>query len=190
MDDRIDSYIRFFSPTFLGLMTMYYYNKLTKITQPIYTQVIKTYEALCDSFRKDEVLYFYEGLYIPLNKLNNSTYSEKIKWYYILDKNLFIESLETINDPNYKKISWLAADIYSDNEKVADISDFINNISYISSDGLPPTVDILLGLWSYQNGLILRRATTVLNIISTNADSFTFDFIVKDEHHDDWLKSL
>ena len=125
-----------------------------------------------------------------MNTLNNSTHSEKIRWYYILDKNLFVESLDSNNDLYTKKISWLSAEIFSNNEEVADISDFISDIRYVSSDGLPPTVDILLGLWSYQNGIVLRRATTVLNVITSSADSFTFDFIVKQEQRDDWLKSL
>ena len=190
MDARIDYYVNFLSPTYLGLIAMYYYNKFTKIAEPVYGQVLRTYNALCTSFETKGVLYFYEGLYLPMNTLNNSTHSEKIRWYYILDKNLFVESLDFDNDLDTKKISWLSAEIFSNNEQVADISDFISDIRYVSSDGLPPTVDILLGLWSYQNGLILRRGTTVLNVINDSADSFTFDFIVKDEQRDDWLKSL
>jgi len=190
MDARIDYYVNFLSPTYLGLMAMYYYNQFTKITEPVYEQVVRTYDALRTSFETKGILYFYEGLYFPINTLNNSTHSEKIRWYYILDKNLFVESLELDDDLDTKKISWLSAEIFSNNEQVADISDFINDIRYVSSDGLPPSVDILLGLWSYQNDLVLRRATTVLNVITTSADSFTFDFIVKDEQRDDWLKSL
>jgi hypothetical protein len=190
----MENYIRFFSPTFIGLITMYYYNKFTTLIEPIFNQTLKTYSAICDSFSPTNTYYFYENIPIPMNIIFPSffnTHNEPVRWYYYPDTRLFTETLDTETSLVTKKIEWLSAEIVIEgNDTPIDISDFIRELSYISKDGLPPKVDILLGLWSYSKKFVLKRAGTKLNVINNNAECFTFDYIANPAQTDEWLRSI
>ena len=188
MDTQIDSVLRA-----LGLTLIFYYNRLSNAVTPYLDQVQKTVEAVRKSFIAAGIYCFYDGIPIPvyLGDTINSTNenAEKPRWYYISENNIFVNSINDFSpDCNVKRISWLSADIMCDDVKVADISDFISDIRYCGE--LPPTPDLLIGLWSFNNQYLLRRSHTKLVVICSEGDTHTFNFAPTGVDDAAWRKSL
>lgn len=188
MDTQIDSVLRV-----LGLTLIFYYNRLSNAVTPYLDQVQKTVEAVRKSFIAAGICCFYDGIPIPvyLGDTINSTNenAEKPRWYYISENNIFVNSINDFSpDCNVKRISWLSADIMCDDVKVADISDFISDLRYCGE--LPPTPDVLIGLWSFNNQYLLRRSHTKLVVICSEGDTHTFNFAPTGADDAAWRKSL
>jgi len=188
MDTQIDSVLRA-----LGLTLIFYYNRLSNAVAPYLDQVQKTVEAVRKSFIAAGIYCFYDGIPIPvyLGDTINSTNenAEKPRWYYISENNIFVNSITDFSpDCNVKRISWLSADIMRDDIKVADISDFISDLRYCGE--LPPTPDVLIGLWSFNNQYLLRRSHTKLVVICSEGDTHTFNFAPTGVDDAAWRKSL
>ena len=188
MDTQIDSVLRA-----LGLTLIFYYNRLSNAVTPYLDQVQKTVEAVRKSFIAAGIYCFYDGIPIPvyLGDTINSTNenAEKLRWYYISENNIFVNSINDFSpDCNVKRISWLSADIMCDDVKVADISDFISDLRYCGE--LPPTPDLLIGLWSFNNQYLLRRSHTKLVVICSEGDTHTFNFAPTSVDDAAWRKSL
>jgi hypothetical protein len=188
MDTQIDSVLRA-----LGLTLIFYYNRLSNAVAPYLDQVQKTVEAVRKSFIAAGIYCFYDGIPIPvyLGDTINSTNenAEKPRWYYISENNIFVNSITDFSpDCNVKRISWLSADIMCDDIKVADISDFISDLRYCGE--LPPTPDVLIGLWSFNNQYLLRRSHTKLVVICSEGDTHTFNFAPTGVDDAAWRKSL
>ena len=177
--------------TFFAMYTMSYFNYLSNILNPYIEQVKRTASAVRNSFYLKDIYCFYEGNYTPVMLAYTrelEKYSDTIRWYFIPEENLFVECLNDYSMDEHKSISWLCAEIQCKGETVADITDFIQKLRYISANGLPPRPEVLIGLWSYENGCVLRRKDTRMNIISEEAENFSFDFIPNPLQ--EWERSL
>jgi len=188
MDTQIDTVLRA-----LGLTLIFYYNRLSNIVTPYVDQAQKTVEAVRKSFSAAGIYCFYDGIPIPvyLGDTINSTNenAEKPHWYYISENNIFVNSINDFSpDCNVKRISWLSADIMCGDTKVADISDFILDLRYCGE--LPPTPDVLIGLWSFNNQYLLHRSHTKLVVICSEGDTHTFNFGPTGVDDAAWHKSL
>jgi len=196
IDNNINRILRLFSPTYIGLLILYYYNVITDYANPYLTQLNRTMDAVRSSFKCIGTYCFYDEIPVPIYleslKDDNKANSEKIRWYYNSDKNLFVENLNDLTSTSGKKrISWLSAEIQYNGENIVDISDFIGDISYISSDSLPPSPTILIGLWAYNNGFLPRLSDTKLVVISSeDAETYSFNFASNYQQNTDWKKSL
>jgi hypothetical protein len=203
IDESIDyglNYIlRIFSPATLGILMAYYYNRVTNATEPYIEQVKKTVDAVRSSFRGSGILCFYDGVPIPVNLGNTigcndscDSVAEKPHWYYMSDSKIFTGSIADCNSvaADCKRISWLSADIICDGKKVADITDFVSALRYKGT--LPPTPDVLLSLWCFNQQYLLRRAHTQLVVICNEADTHSFNFspIPNPLQDEQWLRSL
>ena len=189
MDDRVDSFLASFSPTTVALWLVFLYNRATNLAAPYVAQAQKTVEAVRKSLHPDAILCFYEGVYVPVVYGNvtgsSADYAEKPLWYYC--DGTFFEKPEYSSTPT-KGLSWLAADIICDSKKVADISEFVTKLRYTGE--LPPTPEYILGLWSYENNLLLKRAHTQLVVIDNEAETHSFNFAATATDDSSWLKSL
>ena len=196
IDNNISRILRLFSPTYIGLLVFYYYNVISDYTNPYLSQLNRTIDAGRSSFKCIGTYCFYDEIPVPIYleslKDNNKENSEKIRWYYISDKNLFVENLNELTSISVKKrISWLSAEINYNGVNIVDISNFIEDISYVSSDGLPPSPTILVGLWAYNNGFLPRRSDTTLVVISSeDAETYSFNFADNYQQNAEWRKSL
>jgi hypothetical protein len=188
MNSQIDTVLRA-----LGLTLIFYYNRLSNVVTPYVDQAQKSFEALRKSFVAAGVYCFYDGIPTPvylgdtINQTNPS--AERPRWYFISEKSVFTENInEFYSNSELKRITWLSADIICDGTKVADISDFISELRYCGE--LPPTPDVLLGLWCFNNQYLLRRSNTQLVVICSEAESYTFNFAPTNTNDTAWRRSL
>ena len=188
MDRQIDAFLGT-----LGLTFIFCYNRLTNAAAPYVEQVQKSLEALRKSFAAAGVYCFYDGMLIPvylgdtINYMNE--HAEKPRWYFISEDNIFVNDIHDFNsNSELKRIPWLSADIICDGTKIADISDFIMNLRYCGE--IPPTPEVLLGLWCFNNQYLLRRSHTQLVVICSEADTHTFNFSPTDVDDSIWRRSL
>ena len=113
--DNIIQLLNIFLPNYVGLLVFYYYNKMSQYTETYFTQFNRTIDAVRGSFTSVGILCFYDEIPIPIYleslKEDNRAHSEIIRWYYISDKNLFVDNLTTTTTTT-KRIPWISAEIH------------------------------------------------------------------------------
>ena len=173
------------------ISTATYYYRLTTTLSPYIDQVNRTLSAIKNSFSQPtrDVLGFYEGVPICRTILQENIAAEKPQWYFYEHYNTFVRDIaDNYNIDAVKSFPWLSADIICDGKKIADITDFVSTIYYIGA--LPPTPDVILTLWCYKEGYLLRRSHTQLVVICNEGDTHSFNFSPTPANDEPWLKSL
>ena len=192
-------FLQYIPPSFL-LYAAYIYNRVYDIAVPTVHQVMTTYTAVLTSFQSKTTYVFFEDISVPVPfsyTIESARPVQPVQWYFLSDKNLFVDrhswesfDCESNDKSKYKKLYWLSSEIYNGDKLIGEMGELVETIRFISQDGLPPTPDILISLWSYQAGFVLRRSDTELVVISSEGIDYRFKYAWSADQESAWKMSL
>ena len=156
---------------------MYFHLFLTYIV-PVVSFFEKLYEnkvnelySLFDNLYKgynSDVLVFFKNNTTPYiySFINNNHNNGVIVWKYSRYHNMFYNYTCLYKDvKRFPIISAVIEEVKDDNEttvEIACLDDFFNNLCVEQANIEFPTLQQIIGVWSYSNGLVLDRTKTYL----------------------------
>lgn len=187
-------------PSSVLVYAAYIYNRAYDATVPTVNQVMMTYTAVLESFQSKTIYVFFEDILVPVPfryTIESDRPVQPVQWYFLSDKNLFVDKhswesfdCESNDKSKYKKLYWLSSEIYNGDKLIGEMGELVETIRFISQDGLPPSPDILISLWSYQAGFVLRRSDTELVVISSEGIDYRFKYAWSADQEEAWKMSL
>jgi hypothetical protein len=192
-------FLQYIPPSML-VYVAHIYNRAYNLAVPTIQQFMTTYSAVLTSFQSKTALVFFEDISVPVPfsyTIESARPVQPVQWYFLSDKNLFVDrhswesfDCESNDKSKYKKLYWLSSEIYNGDKLIGEMSELVETIRFISQDGLPPTPNILISLWSYQAGFVLRRSDTELLVISSEGADYRFKYAWSADQEPAWKMSL